>query len=133
MPVFFHVSVELTPRVVRKRSLAKGSFTPPPALLSIWTPLLSHVQSLHPTFHSVLVSHIVSRLLSDPSTRSQPYVPDHSYEMCLASWIVFLLRTSDAEENSSSDSEVLSARNVVVSLLNDLGPMLDNVAAGRQV
>jgi ribosomal biogenesis protein LAS1 len=123
-------SIELT-RVCRKRILLKGSFTPPEGLISLWAPLLSHIQSLHPAFPSVLVSEIVSRLLSDPSTGSQLNVPDHSYEMCLASWVVFLLRKSDTDD-PDPDDDAPTTRNVVITLLNNLGPVPGSISADRR-
>lgn len=115
--------------------MAKDTLTPPKPLLSLWTPLLSHIQSLHSAFASTLVSRIVSRLLTDPPANSQEdslQGRDYSYDLCLASWVVHLLQNGDLNQDADSDYDVLDARTVIISLMNGLGPVTNDGDSQRK-
>ncbi|KAI0320440.1 Las1-like-domain-containing protein [Amylostereum chailletii] len=92
----------LVPVSRKKRALPKGVLHTPSVLIALWEPLLQSLESHHSTFTSTLLTRSISRLLSRPKdssteSDSQPSTlettSDHvSYEMCLASWVMWLLR-----------------------------------------
>ncbi|KAI0047678.1 Las1-domain-containing protein [Auriscalpium vulgare] len=112
----------LVPVAKKKRALDKGKMLPPPASLALWTPLLDNIVSHHPSFPSALASCIVSRLLSDRDDHSpgadQADItkPDSSYDICLASWVVWCV---DERAHAGARKE-----NIFLNLINGLGPRI---------
>jgi len=80
--------------VYRKRQISTDSFLPSKASIAFWEPLLRHVQAIHPDFPYIFCRRLVSILVPSPSTPSDPnHRPDPSYEMYLASWIIWAIET----------------------------------------
>ncbi|EGO02743.1 hypothetical protein SERLA73DRAFT_102681 [Serpula lacrymans var. lacrymans S7.3] len=103
----------LVPLSKRKRVPSTDEFWPQKENLSLWTPLLSHLQTHHSGFSSVLTNRILSHLLSEQAPvdvtldviQLDPEEPgvmhmDISYDMCLARWIAWVVNVwnSDREE-----------------------------------
>ncbi|THH12880.1 hypothetical protein EW146_g7287 [Bondarzewia mesenterica] len=110
--------------------LQKSAFLPPPTSLAIWTPLLSHLRTQHPTFPALLISRIISRLLADTSTpldadtniNSDLPQEDASYDLCLASWAMWLV---DAGDQQDADGSASRRDEAFVTLANGLGPRVN--------
>jgi len=122
--------------ICRKRALASGSFVPATSILHIWTPLLTHVQTLHPALPSTLVSRITAHLLSRPDAssdttdfgsetvllNSEGTKQDISYDRCLAGWANWLVDMLGSSGDESEDTD-LRREDVVAYLAAALGPM----------
>ncbi|OBZ79225.1 Protein LAS1 [Grifola frondosa] len=116
----------------RKKRISPGTkMTLTRSLLHIWTPMITHLQSLHPTLALRLVIGITSRLLSRPQQEdirsdvvalvAHEYKADISYEMCLAGWANWLIDTWDT--SSEEDYGALRREDVVVGLISNFGPL----------
>lgn len=105
--------------------------------MQLWTPVLEHVQSLHPDFPSVLSRRIVSYLVTDiqpPRVNAGQIVlpdtqPDPSFDMCLARWAMWALETWDVED---SESEVDLRKEVTMSIIHAFGPGSDDSTKDRK-
>jgi ribosomal biogenesis protein LAS1 len=98
------------------------SFSPPNLSVTLWTPLLGHIRSNHPTFPFVLVQRIIILLLSDPPD-PEPHSddlsrPDISFDMCLARWAFWIIDSWEVDEEFEIDFK----RDITVTLVNALGP-----------
>ncbi|KAH7929344.1 Las1-domain-containing protein [Leucogyrophana mollusca] len=119
----------LVPLSKKKRNFPTDSFLPPNNSLALWTPLLSHLQSYHPSFPSTLTTHIVTCLVSEhrvPDVTSDVIPPesdisssDPSYDMCLARWVAWIIQTWDRDQ---TDNEPTLRKDVVLMLANALAP-----------
>ena len=99
----------------------------------IWTPLLAHLQALHPTLQSVLVSRIIAGLFDNPgpaiaNVELETISLDHderrreaSYNMCAAAWAYWLITGSGTCPLEFEDR----AEEAVVSLIMGLGPTVN--------
>ncbi|KZT67598.1 Las1-domain-containing protein [Daedalea quercina L-15889] len=126
----------------RKRVLSSAEFHPSALTLNIWTPLLTHIEPLHPSLPAVLVSKIISHLSSqdiphlaaqapdedvvllDAEEEREKHRQDMSYDRCVAGWANWLVDTyggKDDEECEDSDG-YLSREEVVLKLVAALGP-----------
>lgn len=118
----------------RKRVVSNDPFRPSAGVLAIWTPLLSHLQALHPSLHSVLVSRIVAVLLTDPESASSRDAEaetilfdggerkhDPSYDMCLASWAHWILTAFDTGVVDTED-DAARVEEAAAALVIGLGP-----------
>lgn len=116
-------------RADRKRTFPADSFLPPKFSVQLWTPLLTHLQSVHPEFQAALVNRIVARLLIDTRLQEvdiQPLVVDTSFDLCLARWAMWTIVTFETEDSVDSDLDL--KRDTIVSLITALGP---NAASPR--
>lgn len=115
----------------RKRIFPDDKFWPPQLSLSLWTPLLKHVQILHPNFAGVLCANILTTLLpveapstESPSTNTElvrlEAKNDPSYEMCLARWVMWSLDTWSKADDENSTKPDLN-KDVASFLIQALG------------
>lgn len=88
----------------------------------IWIPLLESVAADHAHFPAVLISHIITRLLSDEEAEPDPddtnatttavattAAEKASYDVCIANWATWLIEwrsSSSAEDKSDLDITV---------------------------
>lgn len=111
---------------LRKRSFPSDSFLPPDVSVQLWSPLLTHIRSLHPDFSTVLINKIVAYLVSDKETVDADGNftlsdrPDPSFDMCLARWAMWLADAGNAEDSDESDRD--SQRVTMMSVITALGP-----------
>ncbi|EIW64980.1 Las1-domain-containing protein [Trametes versicolor FP-101664 SS1] len=122
----------LVPLSKKKRlSPGQNTLSLPRSSLLIWTPLLSHLQSLHPTLPLRLVSAISAYLAQpvaapqdDPEIVSLSVVAptdepkaDPSYDLCLASWAKWLVDScSNADTEDAEDIREAALVRIVASL-----------------
>ena len=115
----------------RKRALGT-QLVPPAHVLNLWTPLLDHIQSLHPDFRAILVSRIVSRLTSQTDTRREVaagHVPvpvsepkaDVSCDFLLAAWANWLVCIWPPVPEEAEDGRI-TREDIILSLTSTLGP-----------
>jgi ribosomal biogenesis protein LAS1 len=98
----------------RKRVFPSDSFEPPTFSIQIWTPLLEHVQSLHPEFASVLVNRIILTLSAESDTDY-----DVSFNLCLARWAMWItVNLGDDAANLDSSQR----REAVIALISNISP-----------
>ncbi|OSD05862.1 Las1-domain-containing protein [Trametes coccinea BRFM310] len=124
----------------KKKRLSPGQtgLALPRSSLLIWSPLLSHLQTLHPTLPLHLISAMTAQLsmpassssgsaafqsetvsLSDDTPKADP-----SYELCLASWAKWLV-----DNCSSADDDAEDIRDTaIVRIVASLGP--ESAASG---
>ncbi|KAL0576567.1 rRNA-processing protein las1 [Marasmius crinis-equi] len=83
-----------------KKTLPTDSSEPPSGAVQVWTPLLNHIQSLHPDFFPILVSKMIHRLTADAKTTGSEAVKDYdsSYASCLSRWMLWAIHTAEAED-----------------------------------
>ncbi|KAI0374539.1 Las1-domain-containing protein [Pilatotrama ljubarskyi] len=120
----------------KKKRLSPGEHTLslPRSTLLIWSPLLTHLQSLHHTLPLHLVSAITAQLARPiPSTSAgfdADSVPlsveepktDPSYDLCLASWAKWLIdNCSDGTPSGAEEAEEIR-ENAIVRIVASLGP-----------
>ncbi|KAG1757964.1 Las1-like-domain-containing protein [Suillus lakei] len=113
----------------KRRNLPSDEFIPPHSSLVLWTPLLAHTHTYHPTFPSVLTTRIVENLLYErPNTGFDMDVVsfeiddsqnDPSYHLALAKWAAWVIKTYD---NSQENGELSLRKNVIVLLASTLAP-----------
>ncbi|EKM83617.1 hypothetical protein AGABI1DRAFT_123945 [Agaricus bisporus var. burnettii JB137-S8] len=135
----------LVPLSRKKRTDPGDKFWPPTNSISLWSPLLKHLQMLHIDFARTICARILSILLPEPVTaipssghlNDEGLTPtevqyDPSYYMCLARWVMWSIDTwSDVE----SETDIHLRRDVTESLMQALGHCLnearprENVAA----
>ena len=103
--------------------------------MQIWTVLITHVCAMHGSLASVLVSKIIAHLNSasgpplegsdgDTILLSQEE-RDNSYDVCLATWANWMVKTFDTVGQGSDGDETiphLSREEVIISLLSSLRP-----------
>ena len=135
------MELTFTIRTCRKRALSAEAFSPPPAVIAIWAPLLAHLQNLHTSLPFVLVDRILAHLLASPSEPASPAADgdhatpkvDPSHDLCLAAWAAWFVETCGAPETTDGtpgdniDERAPTAphiTDVVVTLLNGLGPVV---------
>ncbi|TFY70079.1 hypothetical protein EVJ58_g58 [Rhodofomes roseus] len=127
----------LVPLSKKKRILSNEPLHPSPFILNIWTPLLAHLQSLHPNLAAVLVTKAVSHLTSEEQitqttdadvvmldAEEDKQRRDASYDRCVAGWAKWLVDTyggkiDDDFEDGDTD---LNRADVVSKLVAALGP-----------
>ncbi|KAF8577862.1 Las1-domain-containing protein [Ramaria rubella] len=104
----------LVPVSKRKRpSSLQGLTVPIPQLISLWSPLILHVHSRHPTFPSVLISRITTQLFSSSKTPvdlgTTELVPsnvsagDPTYDHTLASWALWIVQRWGDDPNGDCE------------------------------
>ena len=119
------------------------TFYPSPSVLNIWTSLLAHLQSLHPTLPAILTSKIISRLgapiepnaavqnpdadivLLDADEEREKQRQDASYDRCVAGWAHWLVDTYSRRDDEDEDDEgdtPIDRTDVVLKLVSALGP-----------
>ncbi|KII86378.1 hypothetical protein PLICRDRAFT_287605 [Plicaturopsis crispa FD-325 SS-3] len=107
----------LVPLSKKKRKSPDTFFSPPKASVTLWTPLLAHLQAHHADFGAALVGRIVGVLASDPVPSSSPtqvYEADISYDMCLARWAAWAVERWDEEDGEMR-------RDAIAALVTTLG------------
>lgn len=126
-----------------------------PTLLAVWSPLLSHLKTFHPTLPSVLVTKSIAHITSTPTLSEksttlegetislvdvdhQRHKQETSYNLCLAGWVKWIVdnwgapSVDDDDETSEGEAEDLEQqasvrrRDVVVSLATSLRPTGDH-------
>ena len=134
MPLCF---TELHLPAVRKRS-PSNAFEPSAGLLAIWTPLLTHVYTHHPSFPSILINRLISSIIRsdpEPTITSNDIISldvadnsntrDVTFELCAASWVNWLVENQELPSSLTSDEEGEERRlrraNVVASLVSAIG------------
>jgi ribosomal biogenesis protein LAS1 len=127
--VFSQISGFPLTGTLRKRNLASDEFLPPHSSLMLWTPLLAHIHTYHPTFPSVLTTRIVENLLYErPNTGFDMDVVslevdesqnDPSYHLALAKWAAWVIKAYD---NGEENGELSLRKNVIILLASTLAP-----------
>ena len=115
----------------------QGSLALPRSSIAIWSPLLNHLQSLHPTLALHLVTAITSHLSRSPApsppnadfgadtvslamTTDEPKA-DPTYDLCLASWAKWLADNCAAGVSDPEDAAELR-ESVIVRIITVLRP-----------
>lgn len=121
----------LVPLSKKKRAVSTNPFQPASSVLAIWTPLLTHLQALHPSLHSVLVSKIIAALLANSdagpaesetiSLAADAQRRDTSYDMCAAGWAHWLLAAFRPAGEAAAD-DAARTEEAIVALMTGLGP-----------
>ncbi|KAH9921458.1 Las1-like-domain-containing protein [Fomitopsis serialis] len=127
----------LVPVSKKKRMLSSTAFHPSPFILNIWTPLLAHLQSLHPSLPVALISNAVSHLSSQEQIAQTPDADvvmldaeqekqkqDATHDRCIAGWVNWLVDTYGRKEDDAygDDDIYVSRADVVSKLVAALGP-----------
>lgn len=112
--------------IFRKRTLDGKSFHPQRTAVSLWMPLIHHIESLHAGFITVLVAQLTSQLLNEPAGPGGPGTPpgrDGSYDSFIAAWVIYLL---DAQTLSAGDEDadqgLVSKASIILIVMGGLGP-----------
>jgi len=105
----------IVPVSKKKRVIQPESFLP--SNTDIWTPLLLLVQSAHPTFGSVLLSHLVYALAGMPQS-----TPDKTVDSFLAAWVCWVTSTW---KDSSGCSPGAAVTQIMLSLANSSPTFFD--------
>ncbi|CDO72746.1 hypothetical protein BN946_scf184990.g29 [Trametes cinnabarina] len=127
----------------KKKRLSPGqtALALPRSSLLIWSPLLSHLQTLHPTLPVHLVSAISAHLSHRPPTQNTGLAfqtetvslsdeapkADPSYDLCLASWAKWLIDNCASASADADDAEDIRDA-AIVRIVSSLGP--DSAASG---
>ena len=102
------------------------SYHPPRAIVSIWMPLIHHVESLHVGFINVLVTQLTSQLLNEPATPGPgtPPARDSSYDSFISAWAVYLLDMQTLSGgNEEVNQELMTKANIIPVVMGGLGPL----------
>ncbi|KAM5532761.1 hypothetical protein V8D89_013558 [Ganoderma adspersum] len=128
----------LVPLSKKKRVTSdQGSLALPRSSIAIWSPLLNHLQSLHPTLALHLVTAITSHLSRSPAP-SPPNADfgaetvslamdtdepkaDPTYDLCLASWAKWLVNNCATDVSDPEDAAELR-EGVIVRIVTALRP-----------
>lgn len=111
----------------RKRTQPTHGLTGPSAeYISVWSPVLTHLQTNHPTFLSILLSRILSQLFSDYSelqsaTSTDGFQDDPSCDFTLASWALWIVDNYQNVNGALIDSD-----DILKELLLGLGHQYNN-------
>jgi ribosomal biogenesis protein LAS1 len=113
----------------RKRVFPSDSFAPPKDSISLWIPLLKHLQSYHQDLPSTLANHIISHLVTGNQKLDtivdydQETVDaarrDESFDMCIARWAWWIVDSRAVEDD---DPDLNLRKDIVVTLITSLGP-----------
>ncbi|KAK7468619.1 rRNA-processing protein las1 [Stygiomarasmius scandens] len=118
----------------KKRVFPSDSFSPPKSSVEIWTSLLTHVQSLHPIFASILVSRMLVRLLNKSPNESEKVTEssnnDSSYCMGIARWLNWVIDTLAVDDSEMPDADL--KLDTVASLITALEPGSEQTAQTRE-
>jgi len=114
----------------RKRIFPEDKFWPSQLSISLWKPLLQHIQYLHVNFAHILCTQMISLLLSpnavpgsQNTTRSDP-----SFNMCTARWVMWSLDFwSTSSSKSSEESDPKLRNDVIVGLMQGLGRQMGDL------
>ncbi|KAI0662478.1 Las1-like-domain-containing protein [Cubamyces menziesii] len=132
----------LVPLSKKKRvSPGQTGLALPRSALLIWTPLLTHLQSLHPNLPLHLVAAITAHLsrpapTSDGGAAFQSETvsltedapkADPSYDLCLASWAKWLVDNCAGGSEDADEAEDIR-ESAIVRIVSTLGP--DPLTAG---
>lgn len=101
-----------------------GSLHPRKEVVSIWMPLIHHIESLHAGFTTVLLTQLTLHLLNEPAAPEPGTLSarESSYDSFITAWVVYLL---DTEASSGGDEDVnrrLMA-NIIPIVMGGLGPL----------
>jgi ribosomal biogenesis protein LAS1 len=123
----------------RKRVFSSDSFAPPKDSISLWTPLLKHLQSYHQDLPSTLANHIISHLVTGHQKLDtlidcdQETVDaarrDESFDMCIARWAWWIVDSWAVEDD---DPDLNLRKDIVVTLITSLGPDPSGVAVDKK-
>lgn len=110
----------------RKRIFPEDKFWPSQLSVSLWKPLLQHIQYLHVNFAYILCTRMISLLLSPDTVSGSKNAPetksDPSFNMCIARWVMWALDTwSTSSSSSSEESDPELRKDVVLVLVQGLG------------
>ncbi|KAG2370240.1 Las1-like-domain-containing protein [Suillus spraguei] len=121
--------VSLSQKTLKRRNLPSDEFVPPHSSLVLWTPLLAHTHTYHPTFPSVLTTRIVENLLYEWSNtgfdmdvislEADESQDDPSHHLALAKWAAWVIKAYD---NGQENGELSLRKNVIVLLASTLAP-----------
>ncbi|EPQ61021.1 Las1-domain-containing protein [Gloeophyllum trabeum ATCC 11539] len=111
----------LVPLGKRKRVFTSNTFDPPASGINIWTPLLNHVQALHPAFYGVAATRIVSLLCpaSQEPTTADSASSDITYYICLARWAMWFINNQAGEDRDQASGA--GKEDFVATLITNLG------------
>lgn len=110
-----------------------NSFEPSPGIVAVWTPLTTHLATLHPSFPPLLVSRLVAALLVTSETENaeveagvisldvESSSEKFSYQMCAASWAHWLLIRFQDPNNPDEEEKDNRRLNTVATLVASLG------------
>lgn len=104
-------------------------------MLALWTPLISHVHSLHASLPLVLVHKIIAHLTSSEQYVEEAVINveadsssrDLSYDMCIASWANWVVHTYGSDGDEEEDASSMSREDVIVTLATSLSPTRQHV------
>ena len=120
--------------------LSAATFYPSSAILNIWTPLLTHLQDLHPTLPTVLALKAISHLcdspeldmatqtlgadvvLLDADQEQERQKQDASYDRCVAGWTNWLVDTHSGNDEDEDDDVSIDRTDAALKLVSALGP-----------
>jgi len=105
----------LTFFLYRKRQVS-DSLLPSKTSISLWEPLLRHVESIHPQFPHVLCQRLVSILISRPEDSDQR--PDPTYDTYLACWVEWTVETWGDTSSEYIDLRKNALSNLVKGMFN---------------
>ncbi|KAF9650732.1 Las1-domain-containing protein [Thelephora ganbajun] len=115
----------LVPLARKKRTLDAKSFHPQRETISLWMPLIHHIESLHAGFITVLIAQLTLQLLNEPSAPGPvtPPARDGSYESFIGAWVVYLLDTQTLPVgDEGADQELTSRTKIIPIIMGGLGP-----------
>lgn len=110
----------------RKRTLDAKSFYPQKAAVSLWMPLIRHIESLHTGFITVLVTQLTWQLLNEPVVPGSGTSParDGSYDSFVAAWAIYLVDTETSwARDRDVDQGLMSKANIIQIVMGGLGPL----------
>jgi len=113
----------------RKRIFPEDRFWPSQLSISLWKPLLQHIQYLHVNFAYILCTQMISLLIS-PNTVSDSQNAtrgDPLFNMCIARWVMWSLDTWSTLSSKSPDSDPKLRKDVVVALMQGLGHQISDL------
>lgn len=114
----------LVPLSKKKRLLSEHDFLPPEFSVSLWSPLMTELQSNHPAFPRVLIGCIVKQLLQgdsdEPSQPSTSTGRDPQYLACLSRWAFWSAQKSWPLSSTTTETDL--RQDALVTLITALGP-----------
>lgn len=110
--VYFALLAYFTNIFFRKRQPSADSMIPNKISISLWSPLLQHIQTSHPDFPLVFCRCFVSLLTGTKSVER-----DLSYDVYIACWVIWAVKTWQA----ASSGYFNLRREVLSHLLRELG------------
>lgn len=127
---------ELKPMYIfRKRVLDAKSFHPQGMTVSLWMPLIHHIEALHAGFITILITQLTIQLLNEPSGPGPgaPPARDSSHDSLIAAWVIYLLDTRALSAGDKDvDQGLMDKANVIPIVMGGLGPLRFSTLSGRK-